>query len=244
MTAKRLEEEAWSRAFSDIHLDINVCPKLLIWKSVNFEQTVFCCSWFLILFLLFFDSLSRKAELEGAAWTLDLWSKNKTLIFIQSFRWRNSDVTISGLMVFYSAPLITFWGILATLHPGAAQVPMARPLDNCFQILDMFWHLRCNGKLNLFRRICCNINIYESIHYDCVSGGFWKLVAGNHETAYTYTGSRLNACFVPLADPFTAYVYIYIYTSSELETSFTPGSWFVTLCFSVPWKTGDMFHFP
>lgn len=51
----------------------------------------------------------------------------------QSFRWRNSDVTISGLMVFYSAPLITFWGILATLHPGAAQVPMARPLDNCFR---------------------------------------------------------------------------------------------------------------
>lgn len=98
----------------------------------------------------------------------------------------------------------------------------------------MFWHLRCNGRLNLFRRICCNINIYESIHYDCVSGGFWKLVAGNHEKGvYIH---RFNAECMFCTTGRSVYS-LCIYTSSELETSFTPGSWFVTLCFSVPWKT-------
>ena len=65
-------------------------------------------------------------------------------------------------------------------------------------------------ELNLFRRKCCNINIYESIYYNLVSGGFWKLVARNHKKGvYTHTHTHrvnaelVDACFVSgLADQF------------------------------------------
>lgn len=137
MTAKRLEE-AWSRAFSDIHLEclsqtnLKICQ---LWTN--------CFLLFLILDIIL--AVLWLIEPKGRAWRccMDLgpliqkqdidFHNSHSLSCQQSFRWRNSDVTISGLMVFYSAPLITFWGILATLHPGAAQVPMARPLDNCFR---------------------------------------------------------------------------------------------------------------
>ena len=120
-------------------------------------------------------------------------------------------MTISGLMVFYSAPKkpsLFEASLLCTLL-------LRYPWRDRLTIVSDPRHVlapQMQWKIELGKNEHAAISTYESIHY-CVSGGFWKLVAGNHEKGvYIH---RFNAeCM------FTAYIYIYIYT----------GNWFVTLC--------------